>query len=175
MPKLTIPVSEADYVQGDADAPCTLVEYGDYQCPDCRTAHVLVGQLQGHFGSRLRFVFRNFPMARLHAEAENAAQVAEFAGVRGRFWEVHALLFENQMRLGDALYGEIVVQVGLNPDELRQALELQTFLKRVRDDFSGGVRSGVNGTPTFFIQGERFNGPKDFESMVRAIEDAIGK
>lgn len=173
MPSLTVPVSQEDHVQGEASAPCTLVEYGDYQCPNCGDAHPLVKRLQHHFGAKLRFVFRNFPMTRLHAEAENAAQVAEFAGAHGKFWEVHDLLLENQSRLGDALYAEIAEQTGLGVAELQKALENQTFLKRVRDDFAGGVRSGVNGTPTFYINGQRFNGPVDFERLAKAIEDAV--
>lgn len=173
MPKLTIAVSNEDQAQGSASAPCTLVEYGDYQCSNCGEAHPLVKRLQRHFGSKLRFVFRNFPMTRLHAQAENAAQVAEFAGAHGKFWEAHDLLLENQLRLGDAFYAEIAEQTGLDAAELRNALEKQTFLKRVRDDFGGGVRSGVNGTPTFYINGERFNGPIDFEHMASAIEGTI--
>lgn len=175
MPKLTIPVSKEDHAQGRASAPCTLVEYGDYQCLNCGAAHPLVKRLQRHFGSKLRFVFRNFPMTRLHAEAENAAQVAEFAGAHGKYWEAHDLLLENQLRLGDAFYAEIAEQTGLDAAELRKALDKQTFLQRVRDDFAGGVRSGVNGTPTFYINGERFNGPMDFEHMTQAIEDAIAR
>ncbi|MFC5862311.1 DsbA family protein [Acidicapsa dinghuensis] len=173
MPKLTVPVSKEDHAEGMTDARCTLVEYGDYQCLNCGAAYPLVKRLQRHFGSQLRFVFRNFPMTRLHAEAENAAQVAEFAGAHGKFWEVHDLLLENQLRLGDALYAEIGEQCGLQLADLRDALQQQVFLKRVRDDFAGGVRSGVNGTPTFFVNDERFNGPKDFEHLSQAIEDAI--
>lgn len=173
MPKLTVPVSDADHAQGEADAPCTLVEYGDYQCDNCAEAHPLLKQLEQRFGPKLRFVFRNFPLTRIHAEAENAAQVAEFAGATGKFWEVHDLLLENQSSLGNTLYMEIADRVGLDLSELQNALQQQTFLKRVRDDFAGGARSGVNGTPTFFINGERFNGPKDFEHMAQAIEDAI--
>src|SRR5215469_10964621 len=113
MPKLTVPIDEADHAQGEANAPCTLVEYGDYQCLSCGAAYPLVKRLQRHFENKLRFVFRNFPMTRLHAEAENAAQVAEFAATQGRFWEVHDLLLENQLRLGSEFYAEVAEQTGL--------------------------------------------------------------
>src|SRR5271165_3493014 len=161
MMSLRVPVGEQDHVQGSADARCTLVEYGDYECPHCGHAHPIVIRVQKHFGKKLRFVFRNFPLAEMHPHAESAAETAEFAGAEGKFWEMHDLLFENQERLDEALYWNLAERLNLPIEELRQALEEDTYKTRIRGDFSSGVRSGVNGTPTFFINGKRHDGPFD--------------
>ncbi len=173
MATLKIPVGSQDHIEGNAKAPCTLVEYGDYECPHCGAAYPLVKEIQKHFGKKLRFVFRNFPMTNLHANAQAAAEVAEFAGTKGRFWEMHDLIFENQNRLGEELFTELAEKLKIDPAELQESLANETFTRRVRDDFSGGVRSGVNGTPTFFINDYRFDGPRDFDHIVKAIDDAI--
>lgn len=170
MSKLSIAVSETDHMQGDPSAGCILVEYGDYECPHCAAAHPVVRRLQKHFGERVSFVFRNFPLTQVHPWAEPAAEVAEFAGARGRFWEMHDLLFENQRSFGDRLFSELAESLGLDSAQLKADLEARTYRARIRADFAGGVRSGVNGTPTFFINGKRHNGSPDFESLVHAIE-----
>ena len=172
MATLKIPVGPEDHAQGDADAPVTLVEYGDYQCPYCGAAHPIVKQFQEQFGEDLRFVFRNFPIAEMHPNAMSAASTAEYAAANGRFWEAHDALFENQQRLGLPFYEELVIALGLLPEELYVALESGTFEEKIRSDFNGGVRSGVNGTPSFFINGTRFDGP-GFEAMADAIAIAI--
>jgi protein-disulfide isomerase len=173
MSKLAVPVSPLDHHQGSLDAQCTLVEYGDYQCPSCGMAYPLVKRVQKHFGSRLSFVFRNFPLTQLHQYAEAAAETAEFAGAHNKFWEMHDLLFENQNRLSAELFVELAQQLHLAPTQLRQALEKNEFLPRIKQDFSGGVRSGVNGTPTFFINGQRLDGGYDFNAIVDAVDLAL--
>jgi len=170
MSKLSVAVNAEDHLQGDPSAECSLVEYGDYQCPYCGEAYPIVKKLQRHFGERLSFVFRNFPLSQMHPWAEPAAEVAEFAGVHGKFWNMHDLLFENQEGLGDALFVKLAGMLELSPAQLESAIEEHTFRARVRADFAGGARSGVNGTPTFFINGERHNGPLDFDSLRKAIE-----
>jgi protein-disulfide isomerase len=172
MSTLTIAVSDDDHIQGDRAAKCSLVEYGDYQCPYCGQAYPVVKKLQKHFGKRLSFVFRNFPLSKMHQWAEPAAEVAEFAGTHGKFWEMHDLLYENQERLGNALFLELIDALDLSPSQLQTALAEQTYRARVRADFAGGVRSGVNGTPTFFINGQRYDGSPDFDSLSEAIERA---
>ena len=132
MPALQIPVGNEDHIQGDANAACTLVEYGDYQCSNCGDAYPLVKEIQKHFGTRLRFVFRNFPMTRLHTHAQAAAEAAEFAASQGKFWEMHDLLLENQKRMGEALFDELAGRLGLSIDQLHQALANRTFERRVR-------------------------------------------
>ena len=170
MTMLKIPVGPDDHIQGDEDAPITLVEYGDYECPHCGRAYPIVKLVQKQFGKRLRFVFRNFPLNEMHPNAQSAAETAEFAGAHGRFWEMHDGLFENQASLSLALLAELAEKLKLSASGLRNALAEQEYAPRVRSDFLGGVRSGVNGTPTFFINGERHDGPFDFENLVEAIE-----
>jgi protein-disulfide isomerase len=175
MSTLKILVGPTDHIQGDPGAPCTLVEYGDYQCPHCGRAYPIVQRIQKHFGKRLRFVFRNFPLSEMHPNAESAAESAEFAATHGKFWEMHDLLFENQDRLGGVLYLQLAEKLGLPSAELRSALDQHQFLNRVRADFSGGVRSGVNGTPTFFINGHRHDAPVDYDDLLSAIDSALAK
>ena len=173
MPTLKIPVTSEDHFQGPEHAELTLTEYGDYECPFCGRAYPIVKRVQKHFGNRLRFVFRNFPLKEMHPHAEAAAETAEFAGARGKFWEMHDLLFESQDRLGDPLFRELAETLGLSATELRQALENEEFRLRVRGDFAGGVRSGVNRTPTFFINEKRHDGPFEFDFLVVAMEAAM--
>ena len=168
------PVTDRDHIQGNANAPVVLVEYGDYQCPHCGHAHPIVRRVQKHFGKRLAFVFRNFPLNEIHPEAEDAAETAEFAGANQKFWDMHDAIFENQSQLGLPLFLALGEKLGLDPAALQQALESGEFTPRVKEDFMGGVRSGVNGTPTFFINGQRHDGAPDFESLVAAIEEALG-
>ena len=175
MATLKTPVTPQDHIQGREDAQATLVEYGDYECPHCGAAYRIIKRVQKYFGRTLRFVFRNFPLREMHPHAESAAEVAEFAGVQGKFWEMHDRLFENQERLSGPLYSELAGELRLSPAALWEALEDGRYRNRVRADFSSGVRSGVNGTPTFFINGKRHDGAVDYESLVLAIQQAIGK
>ncbi len=170
---LKLPVSAADHSEGPEGAPVTLVEYGDYQCPYCGQAYAIVKQIQRAFGKKLRFVFRNFPLAEMHPHAESAAEVAEFAGANGKFWQMHDALYENQEQLGGALYLELAKSFGLSEDALRKALEDGTYREKVRADFMGGVKSGVNGTPSFFINGRRHDAAFDFETLSAAITAAL--
>jgi protein-disulfide isomerase len=169
---LKTPITAEDHAQGTESAEVTLVEYGDYECPYCGEAYPIVKEVQRQFGKRLRFVFRNFPLSQMHPHAEAAAEVAEFAGAQGKFWEMHDQLYENQARFGDALYLSLGEELGLSTTAMRKALKDGTFKARVRADFTGGVRSGVNGTPTFFINGHRHDSSFDFETLVSAIQQA---
>jgi protein-disulfide isomerase len=175
MSTLMVPVTELDHIQGSAHAPVTLVEYGDYECPHCGLAYPVVKHLQKHFGKKLRFVFRNFPLREAHANAETAAEAAEFAGVNDCFWEMHDGIFENQEAIGLSLLFELAEGIGLSVSELNKALETNQFEPRVHDDFRGGVRSGVNGTPTFFVNGVRHDGPFELEALVQAIENQLAE
>ena len=173
MSKLLIAVGPQDHIQGDPAAEFSLVEYGDYQCSVCGQAYPIVKRLQKHFGKRLSFVFRNFPMSQIHPWAEPAAEVAEFAGEQGKFWEMHYLLFENQQSLSNALFLKLADTLDLSASQLQTVIAEQIYRARIRGDFAGGARSGVNGTPTFFIQDRRHNGPFDFDSLREAIESAL--
>jgi protein-disulfide isomerase len=169
---LKVPVGSEDHSQGPESAEAVLVEYGDYQCPYCGEAYPIVKQVQDHFGTRLRFVFRNFPLGEIHPHAEAAAETAEFAGANGKFWEMHDLLFEKQQLMSDQLFEALAQELDLPANGLARALRDREFEKRVRDDFRGGVRSGVNGTPTFYINGLRHDGSYEFSALVAAIEKA---
>jgi protein-disulfide isomerase len=171
--KLAVAINDNDHVQGHRDAACILVEYGDYQCPSCGQAYPIVKRVQKHFGKRLGFVFRNFPLTQLHPYAEAAAETAEFAGAEGKFWQMHDLLYENQDRLHGELFMDLAQQLDLDADALAADLKAKKFVPRIKSDFSSGVRSGVNGTPTFFINGQRHDGSYDYDSLVAAIDEAL--
>jgi len=171
MAKLKVPVTTQDHIQGNENALVTLVEYGDYECPHCGHARPIVKRVQELFGHRLRFVFRNFPLNEIHPNAESAAETTEFAAKNGSFWEMHDSIFENQEVLGLTLFCELSDRLGLSVSDLQAALANQEYLPRVREDFRGGVRSGVNGTPTFFINGHRHDGLFEFEDLVEAIKE----
>lgn len=173
MATLKVPVTPADHQAGPANAPVTLVEYGDYECPHCGRAHPIVQKVRKHFGDRLRFVFRNFPLNESHPNAEAAAEVAEFAGARGKFWEMHDLLFENQDRFSGPVFVELAEGLGLPEADLVQEVNDGLYRARVRSDFEGGIRSGVNGTPSFFINGVRHDASFAFEDLVNAIDRAL--
>jgi protein-disulfide isomerase len=165
-------VGEGDHAEGSADAAVTLVEYGDYECPHCGRAHPIVKRIQEHLGSRLRFVFRNFPLAEIHPHAQHAAEAAEAAAAQGRFRAMHDALFEHQGALSDGDLVRYAAAIGLDDERVRRELHDHTHTPRVREDFRSGVRSGVNGTPTFFINGVRHDAAWDFETLVAALEAA---
>jgi protein-disulfide isomerase len=170
MSTLKIPVTSKDHIQGDAQAAVTLVEYGDYECPFCGQAYLVVKRLQQLFGKDLCLVYRNFPLTQAHPQAEPAAETAEFAGAHGQYWPAHDALYESQEVLGPPLYAELVNELGLSTAELRQALVQGAYRPKIQADFSGGVRSGVNGTPTFFINGQRHDGELDVQTLAEAIQ-----
>jgi NhaA family Na+:H+ antiporter len=173
-PRLTEPVSERDHTLGPDNAAVTLVYYGDHQCPYCRQAFPIFEELGRQLEGRVRFVFRYFPLTTIHPQAELAAQAAEAAATQGKFWEMNALLFERQNDLDFknlvAYAGELGLDVSRFEDELRAAVHRE----RVQQDFVSGVRSGVNGTPTFFINGVRYDGAWDLDSLLEAIEKPLG-
>jgi len=173
--RLTLPVSDRDHAQGPSTAPVTLVEYGDYECPYCGAAYPIVKRLQERLGDRLRFVFRNFPLTTVHPHAEHAAEAAEAAGAQGRFWEMHDYLYEHQLALTDQDLYEYAIALGFDVEQFNREMAEQVHTERVRTDFMSGVRSGVNGTPTFYINGYRHNGAYDFDSLLAAIETAMSE
>lgn len=170
-----VPVGDYDHRAGPDTAPVTLVEYGDYECPACGLAYPIVNDLQHHFGPQLRFVFRNFPLTAAHPHAEHAAEAAEAAATQDQFWPMHDLMFENQGALEDEDLFEYADEVGL--DDYRFATEVLTRVHagRVQEEFTGGVRSGVNDTPTFFINGERHDASFDFTTLRDAIEASLAR
>jgi protein-disulfide isomerase len=172
-PRLTLPVADdRDHVQGPADAAVTLLEYGDYECPFCGAAYPIVKQVQETMGERLRFVFRNFPITTAHPHAEQAAEAAEAAAAQGQFWPMHDLLYENQRHLETDDLIAYASRLGLDVSRFQRELADHVHAARVREDFMSGVRSGVNGTPTFYIDGERYEGSYDAEPLLDALKQA---
>ncbi len=168
---LRIPVGPDDHRRGNPHAPVVLVEYGDYECPVCGGAYPLVKDLLARFGDGLCFVFRNFPLSEVHPQALPAAITAEYAARHGRFWQAHDALFENQDALGESLYAELADALRLPLAGLRDALAGGGVeAERVEADFEGGVRSGVNGTPCFFVNGRRFDPRAGYEELAGVIE-----
>ena len=171
--KLTLPVDPArDHIQGRTDAPVTLVEYGDYECPYCGQAYPIIKAVQEKMGDKLRFVFRNFPLTEMHPHAAHAALAAESAGAMGAFWPMHDALYENQQALTDTDLHGYAETLGLDADALMQAVQNGDASEKVEEDFSSGVRSGVNGTPTLFINGVRHDGGFDQNSLLDALQAA---
>jgi protein-disulfide isomerase len=168
---LILPVSEdRDHIQGPAGAPVTLVEYGDYECPYCGEAYPIVKQIQERMGEQLRFVFRNFPISTAHPHAEYAAEAAEAAATQDRFWEMHDHLYEHQQRLQVDDLRSYARALELDLDLFDKELAEHVHADRVHEDFLSGVRSGVNGTPTFFINGMRHDDSYEFETLLMALK-----
>jgi protein-disulfide isomerase len=167
---LKTPNDQNDHIRGPANAPVSLVQYGDYECPHCGLVYPIVKQVQSHFRRQLRFVFRHFPPSEVHPYAEIAAESAEFAGAAGLFWDMHDALFENQSLLSVPTIFRLGTTLGLPQAAMRHALETGEYRNKVRSDFVGGVHSGVNGTPTFFINGVRHDGACDYASLVSGIQ-----
>jgi len=170
--RLAPPVTDLDHIQGDDSAPVTLIEYGDFECPSCGKAYPVLKRVKQRLGDRLRFVFRNFPL-QTHPHAAHAAEAAESVATLGgnqSFWTMHDLLFENQRALEDEDLAGYAVQAGVDGRTVLTDLADARYQQYVRDSFMKGVRSGVNGTPTFFIDGIRYDGPRDEETLVAALE-----
>ena len=168
--RLTLPVSERDHIRGPAAAPVTLVEYGDYECPYCGQAYPVVEAVRRQLGDTLRFVFRHSPLAQVHPHALHAAEAAEAAGAQGKFWEMHDTLFTHQDALDDPDLIGYAEALGLDTRKFRRALEEDAFLGRIREDVVSGLESGVMGTPTFFINDVRYEGPYDYDTLLAVLQ-----
>ena len=170
---LTPPVSTRDHTEGPDDAPLTLVEYGDYQCPYCGAAYPVVKRLQKTLGKKLLFVFRNFPLTQMHPYALIAAEAAEAAALQGKFWEMHDLLFEQQSFLEPDAIPVWAERLGLDLEKLGNDIAQGVVEGRIKEDRQSGIRSGVNGTPTFFVNGGRYDGSPDYGSLLVALESEL--
>jgi protein-disulfide isomerase len=171
---LTPPVGPDDHVAGPPDAPITLVEYGDFECPYCGMAFPIVRAIQRSLGRRLRFIYRHFPLRESHPHAQHAAEAAEAAAAQGEFWAMHDQLFRHQDALDDDSLAGYARAIGVDADRVTLELEEGTYTRRVRDHFRSGVRSGVNGTPTFYVNGERYDGAwADERGFLRALQAAV--
>jgi protein-disulfide isomerase len=172
--ELDLPATEADHAVGPLDAPVTLIEYGDYECPDCFNAQPVIAELRSRMGDKLRVIFRHFPRSSIHPRASVAAAAAEAAAVQGQFWKMHEALFAHQRELADLDLTHLALQLGLELYKFQQHLESPTIARHVARDYDGAVRNGVTGTPTFFINNRRYRGPASVDPMLAALTAAMG-
>jgi len=173
-PRFTVPDSKRDHIRGPANAPISLLEYGDYECPFCGQVQPVVREIQRRLGDNLCFAFRHFPLTNVHPHSEHAAEAAEAAAAQGNFWGMHETLFDNQDSLEDVDLAAYAAELGLDEVRLLREVEAHTYAGQVREDFKGGVRAGVNGTPTFFINGARYDGARGLEEMLGALTQEAG-
>lgn len=167
--ELLLPVEERDHARGPSSAPITVVEYGDYQCPRCGEVYLEIEKLRQVLGERLRFVFRQYPYAKLHPQAEPAAEAAEAAGAQGRFWEMHDMLFRHQDELRKRHLLKYAETLGLDLGQFCWELKHRVHRERVRQDFRNGVMNLVYTTPALFINGVRYFGGLNFEALLDAV------
>ena len=170
MSKLRTPIGKQDHRIGKTSAQITLVEYGDFECSNCGHAYPLIKKLMREFSDTLLFVFRNFPIQESHPHAMIAAQAAEAAGLQNKFWEMHNLLYEHQDDLGENNLIYFAETLNLDMDKFENDLDSQNILSKVESDFESGVRSGVNGTPTFFINDKRLD---SYDRSYKSLADAV--
>ena len=174
MSRLKPPVSDADHIAGPSGARVTLLEYGDLECPDCGRADRIVKRIERKIGSEYNHgvVAAYFPKTNVHPHALRAAEVAEAAAAQGKFWEMHDLLLENQLLLEDADLLDYAGQVGLDIERVKREMESHAHAARIRRDVESGIANGVVGTPTYFINGRRFDDRIDFATLFSALDRA---
>lgn len=170
--QLKLPDQTRDHIQGPSDAPIALLEYGDYECPFCGEVQPIVKEIQSQLGDDLCFAFRHFPLTNVHSHAEHAAEAAEAAGKQRSFWPMHETLFANQHALDDESLAEYAAALGLDEERLIEEVISGAYARRVREDFKMGVRAGVNGTPCFFINGQRYDGARGLEPLLAALSQS---
>src|SRR5262245_28007584 len=175
MKQLIPGVNSADHTYGDLNAPLELVEYGDYQCPHCRHAHPVIKNIQQKLGADLKFVFRNFPLSTIHPNAFTAAVAAEAAGKQGKFWEMHDVILENQSALDAEHLFLFAHNLGINLERFKYEIRQKFLIDKVENDFEGGIRSGVNRTPTFFINGEKYEGRWEENELLEYLEGQLAQ
>jgi protein-disulfide isomerase len=172
--RLSVPVGAEDHIRGPLSAPVTLLEYGDYQCPYCASAQAAIRGLLEQRPDTVRFVFRHFPLTNVHQHAELAAETVEAAACRDRFWQMHDWLFEHQKEFNPGYVRVAAEQLGLPPDAIDREVNEHLYLDRIQRDFAGGIRSGVNGTPTFYVNDVRQDGGYTLPELIAAVDAAVG-
>ncbi len=170
--QLRVPVSEEDWGRGRAGAPVTIVEYGDYECPACQRAYVEVEKLLTTERGNVKFVYRHFPLMRIHPQALGAALSADAAGHQDKFWEMHSKLYESRSQLGDERIRAYAQELRLDMDRFARDIKSKEIEAHIRQQRLEGARSGVNGTPTFFVNGTRYDGDFTHEALAAAVRAA---
>ena len=163
-------VSSNDHIDGNINAPLELVEYGDYECPFCGRAYPIVKSIQEKLGPDLKFIFRNFPLRKVHPNAYPAAVATEAAALQGKFWEMHDIVFENQKALGAENILVLAKTIGLDMDRFQKDILDESLFLKARKDFESGMKSGVNRTPTFFVNGKKFYGDWSENELLKYLE-----
>jgi len=167
---MTQDIISKEHIQGDANAPIELVEYGDYECSYCKQAFYIVKEIQKELGKNLKFIFRNFPLVDMHPYALHAAITAEVAGEEGKFWQMHDMLYENQENLDDQDLVSYAKQLGIT--DFEKKFGIHDFYKKIENDYNSGLEKGVQGTPAFYVNGERYDGnwaTKDFVDYLKSL------
>ena len=169
--KLTVPVNiGTDHIRGSVNAPITLVEYGDYECPYTAMAYPIVKEIIRQFGDRIYFVFRNFPLNDIHPHAQAAAEAAEAAAAQDKFWEMHDYLFEHQRALDDSHLLQYAEKVGLDIERFKKDMSGHAYASLIKQSLKSGINSGVEGTPTFFVNGVRYEDSWDLKTLSETLQ-----
>jgi protein-disulfide isomerase len=172
--KLTVPVTIGlDHVRGSVNAPITIVEYGDFECPYTGMAYPIVKELMKQFNEKIYFVYRNFPLNDIHPHAQHAAEAAEAAATQDKFWQMHDYLFEHQKALGDHHLLEYAQKVGLNIDRFKKEMSGHIYASLINKSLKSGIDSGVEGTPTFFVNGERYEDSWDLDTLSSFLKKSL--
>jgi protein-disulfide isomerase len=172
--KLTVPVTIGlDHVRGSVNAPITIVEYGDFECPYTGMAYPIVKELMKQFNEKIYFVYRNFPLNDIHPHAQHAAEAAEAAAAQDKFWQMHDYLFEHQKALGDRHLLEYAQKVGLNIDRFKKEMSGHIYASLINKSLKSGIDSGVEGTPTFFVNGERYEDSWDLDTLSSFLKKSL--
>lgn len=159
-----------DHLQGSKNAPIVLVEYGDYQCPYCGAAYPVIKKLQEHFGDKMLFVFRNFPLVSSHAHSLDAALAAEAAAHQSQFWKMHDILYEHQNQLDSNHLYSYAKSLNLDMNRFEKDIKKSQTIEHIREDMEAGEESGVDGTPSFYINGRKYHGASDYDEMKEYID-----
>ena len=175
-PKAELTITEKDHIRGNVEAPVTIVEYSDFECPFCRTFHPTVQQILADYPDQVRWVYRHFPLDDIHPDARPAAEASECVAEQGgndNFWQFADGLFDNQSRLGENLYKELVGNLGLNVSQFEECLVSRKYQDRVETDLTEGADLGVRGTPGSFVNGEPVSGAVPYQTLKGAVERAL--
>lgn len=169
------PVNSTDHIRGNLSAPLELVEYGDFECSDCGHAYPIIKTIQRELGDDLKFVFRNFPLAETHPHAVNAALAAEAAALQNKFWEMHDIILQNQKHLESEDLLLYAKKIDLDSNQFISDFQDKSLLTKVEDDFESGVRSGVNRTPSFFVNGVKYEGDRDTSELIHYLKSKLSE
>lgn len=161
-----------DHAQGSSEAPVTIIEYGDFECPYCGRTYPLLKRLREELGDQIRLIYRHFPLNSVHPHASVAAQAAEAAGAQGKFWEMHSMLFENQDALESFDFDQYALRIGLEVYRFRADLSSERFSRRVQRDYESGTQVGVRKTPTLFVNGAKYDGALEYPPLLEAVRAA---